>query len=158
MSKRISRQTAIRQIISSGSIESQEELLNKLYEDGHSVTQATLSRDLKSMKVIKVPQGSTYKYVLPDITISQIANANQSGNFFADGFRSIEFSANIAVIKTKPAFASGIASFLDEVDIKEVLGSVAGDDTIIVVLSEDATPEKFKSTLIHAMPTLEGRI
>ncbi len=158
MSKRISRQTAIRQIISSGDIESQDEMLSKLQAEGYSVTQATLSRDLKSMKVVKISQGNTYKYILPDVSISQMANANRSGNFFADGFRSVDFSANIAVIKTKPAFASGIAAFLDEANVKEVLGSVAGDDTIILVLREGVKGEDFKETLTHIMPTLEGKI
>ncbi|MFV0554308.1 MAG: hypothetical protein ACK5LR_06350, partial [Mangrovibacterium sp.] len=66
MSKRISRQTAIRQIISSGVIESQDEMLIMLNDEGHNVTQATLSRDLKAMKVIKVPHGNAYRYILPD--------------------------------------------------------------------------------------------
>ncbi|MFV0365127.1 MAG: arginine repressor [Mangrovibacterium sp.] len=155
MSKRISRQTAIRQIISSGSIESQDEMLVMLNDEGHNVTQATLSRDLKAMKVIKIAHGDTYRYILPDASISKAAEANQSGNFFAGGFRSIEFSKNIAVIKTKPAFASGIAAYLDEAEVKGVLGSVAGDDTIILVLREDVMPDDFKTMLTYAMPTLK---
>lgn len=158
MSQKISRQTVIRQVISSGNIESQEELLKHLFAEGHQVTQATLSRDLKAMNVAKIAYGDTYKYILPDPTINQLSTANKSSIFLADGLHSLAFSGNIAVIKTMPAFASGVAAYLDEARVKGVLGSVAGDDTVILVLHADCTAEEFKANLLCAMPTLKGKI
>ncbi|MFV0291574.1 MAG: arginine repressor [Mangrovibacterium sp.] len=158
MSKIISRQTAIRRIISLNDVVSQDDILSKLAEEGHVVTQATLSRDLKVMQIVKVSNGTSYKYVLPDLNLVQKAAIAHSGSFFADGFRGIEFSQNIAVIKTKPAFASGIAAYIDEASVNEILGCVAGDDTIMVVLREGVSSEDFKKSLLHVLPTLEGRL
>ncbi len=157
MSQKVSRQSAIKDVIKSGTISSQEEMLRELKEQGFNLTQATLSRDLKTMKIIKVHQEGAYKYVIPnelevDLPISK------GINFMADGFKSIEFSNNIAVIKTLPAYAGSIAAVIDSAKTKEILGTVAGDDTIFIVMRDNVDYRQLKEALINIMPRLAKKM
>lgn len=158
MKNRTQRQLAIKQIISSGGIHSQEELLAELHEQGFELTQATLSRDLKILKVAKVPNASGYVYVIPEAgSNGQIAD-NAEVRFLADGFRDLSFSGNLAVMRTRPGYASSIASVLDNAAPYEILGSIAGDDTILLVMREGVTPTDLKNSLILIMPKLQEKI
>lgn len=122
-------------------IGSQEELVHLLSEQGHTVTQATLSRDLKMLRTTKVPTDrGTYMYVLPEsdslkdkILSSGIAPVKAD---FQIGFISLSFSDNIAVIKTRNGYASGIAYEIDMSGAPEILGTIPGSDTIFAVLKE----------------------
>ena len=160
MKNRTQRQLAIKQIISTQEIHSQEELLASLLEQGFDLTQATLSRDLKSLKVAKGPHATNgYIYTIPERTNLEEPNTgNTQVNFLADGFRDIQFSGNLAVMKTRPGYASSIASVLDNAGPFEIIGSIAGDDTILLVMREGVTPNDLKNSLILIMPRIQEKI
>lgn len=150
MKNKSNRLHAIRMIIQNGRIASQEELLTKLRETGFDITQATLSRDLKQMKVAKAPDGQgSHMYVLPNDTLYeriynvQTANERQGNN----GSVTLQFSGNMAVIKTRPGYAGGIAYEIDEHHMKAVLATIGGDDTVLVILQEGASRESFRIEL-----------
>ena len=79
-------------------------------------------------------------------------------NFLADGFRDLRFSGNLAVMRTQPGYASSIAAVIDKSETWEILGTIAGDDTILIVLKEGITKSDLINILISIMPNLEGRI
>jgi transcriptional regulator of arginine metabolism len=153
------RQLAIRKILTSGSIQSQEGLLSALKVEGFDLTQATLSRDLKNLRVAKVPDPiKGYKYVIPgdNSTLKDIGVNHIS--YLTDGFRGIDFSGNIAVVKTLPGYASSIASVIDNATQEGLIGTIAGDDTILVVMKEGSQRSDIINTLIQIMPNLKNRI
>jgi len=121
-------------------IGSQEELLDILRTKGYDVTQATLSRDLKVLKVAKTPlSNGAYKYVLPP-QIKPISDELNAHNFTSHGaVLNLEFSGQLAVLKTKPGYASAIAWDIDNRSNDEVLGTIAGDDTILLIPREGVT-------------------
>lgn len=123
-------------------IGSQEELLKQLRSRGYRTTQATLSRDLKVMKVAKTPLANgSYKYVLPP-QIIPISDELISHNFTSHGaVLSLEFSGQLAVMRTKPGYASAIAWDVDNRASSEVLGTIAGDDTVLIIPREGVTRE-----------------
>ncbi len=159
MKNRTKRQLAIKQIISSRGIHSQEELLAQLHEQGFDLTQATLSRDLKILKVAKVSDAKNgYIYVIPDNMHTEVRSDNTEMKFLADGFKGLSFSGNLAVMKTRPGYASSIAAVLDSAEPYEIIGSIAGDDTILLVMREGVTPSDLKNSLILIMPKLQEKI
>jgi transcriptional regulator of arginine metabolism len=124
----------IRKIIQSQKIGSQDELLAILNTRGYDYTQATLSRDLKYLRVGKMPD--TEKgliYVLPEGASMQQPEPSNVLSDQPTGFLSIEFNSNMAVIKTLPGFASSLAYRIDGMNSFEILGTIAGDDTILVI-------------------------
>lgn len=133
------RLEAIKLLISSQEIGSQKELLEALEAEGFIVTQATLSRDLKQLKVAKAASmNGRYVYVLPNETMYRRVQKPLPARemMLTPGFLSIRFSGNIGVIKTRPGYASSIAYNIDNSDIPEILGTIAGDDTIMIVVKE----------------------
>lgn len=143
MKNKRNRLQIITELLRSTVVGSQEELLNLLSERKLNVTQATLSRDLKLLKVAKTPlTNGTYKYVLPPITktISPQGTFNHLTSHGA--VLSIEFSGNLAVMKTKPGYASAIAWDIDNKGSIEILGTIAGDDTILIIPREGVTREQ----------------
>ena len=133
------RLEAIKMIISGKEVGSQEEVLNELRKEGFTLTQATLSRDLKQLKVAKAASmNGKYVYVLPNETLFRRSHKPLSaGEMLSNpGFLSINFSGNLGVIKTRPGYASSIAYNIDNSNVPEILGTIAGDDTIIIVLRE----------------------
>lgn len=157
MKSKNSRLDAIKIIISSKEIGSQDELLQELSKEGFRLTQATLSRDLKQLKVAKAANmNGNYVYVLPNNTMYKHMTEQHSAGemLMQNGFRSIEFSANLAVIKTLPGYASSLAYDIDNKNFDEILGTVAGDDTIILVIREDCTKMEVKNALSLVIPTI----
>jgi transcriptional regulator of arginine metabolism len=147
MKNRKRRVELIVDLIKNNCIGSQEELSKMLSDNGYNVTQATLSRDLKLLKTTKVPTDrGTYMYILPDsntikdkLLASGQLNMNSS---YQSGFISLEFSGNIAVIKTRNGYASGLAYDIDMSRAPEILGTIAGTDTIFAVMREGLTHEQ----------------
>ncbi len=141
MRERQNRLSEIKELIKKHRIDSQDMLLEFLTKEGYTVTQATLSRDLKMLKVGKISDGwSGYYYALPENDL--ISESEKS--YIQDvrrGVLSIEFSDNIGVIKTRQGHADSVALAMDILAIPEILGSVAGDDTIFVILREGMTKE-----------------
>jgi transcriptional regulator of arginine metabolism len=145
------RRTQILSIIGGGNVRSQEELRDRLEELGIEVTQATLSRDLKALGIVRVFDGEVgYIYsqkgrgTLPSgMTVDSALALIQSGGGPRREIVGISFSGNLAVIKTKLGHATGIAFEIDQLGIPEVIGTVGGDDTLLVVLREDADRDAF---------------
>lgn len=161
MSTKTRRLLAIKNIISSMKISTQEELLNILIEKGFTLTQATLSRDLKILKVGKIADSDKgYAYFLPENKDKEQSDVliSSKDNFPVNGFISLRFSHNFGVIRTKSGYASSIASLIDSHAPYEILGTLAGDDTILIIPVEDASPQDIKNALIVIMPELEGKI
>ena len=154
MKDRAERLKAVRQIIKQYRINSQEILLEHLREEGFTVTQATLSRDLKVLKVGKVSEGSNgYYYTLP--TEEELRESQH--NYAHDlkrGFLSMDFSGNLAIVRTLTGHADTVAIALDNIGIREIIGTVAGDDTVLIVLRENIDPEKIRSQLRELVPEL----
>ena len=136
MSTKKERLDAICGIIQTKVISNQEELLKELEDSGFSVTQATLSRDIKQLKV-------DYVYRLPEESISKQAQPEGKKK------PNIEFSGNLAVVKTRPGYAMGIASDIDSHAPSEILATIAGDDTILVIPRNGVSQEKVIAALSH---------
>jgi transcriptional regulator of arginine metabolism len=118
-----------------------------------------LSRDLKILKVAKVPHSNKgYVYVIPEGVSVEPQRENTRVNFLVDGFRDLQFSGNLAVLRTRPGYASSLAAVLDNADPYEIIGSIAGDDTILLVMREGVTPSDLINSLILVMPKLEDKI
>lgn len=154
MKKKASRLDTIKVIISSKEISCQEELLQELINEGFELTQATLSRDLKQLKVAKAASmNGKYVYVLPnDIMYKRNTDSPARDMLVNTGFMSLQFSGNLAVIKTRPGYASSIAYDIDSRECKDILGTIAGDDTILLILKEHANREaveKFLNFVVH---------
>ena len=148
------RLEALRLIISSQQLGSQDELLSALQKEGFKLTQATLSRDLKQLKVAKAASMSgNYVYVLPNETMYKRVS---SPNTIREMMKvSINFSGNIGIIKTRPGYASSIAWNIDNSDIPEILGTIAGDDTIFIVIKEGIKHQDVIDTLSDVVPNMK---
>ena len=141
------RLEAIKIIISSREIGSQDEILQELLKEGFTLTQATLSRDLKQLKVAKAASmNGNYVYVLPNDTMYKRSTSVKPVKEMmqTNGLLNIRFSGNIGVIKTRPGYASSMAYDIDTENIPYIIGTVAGDDTILLVLEEGAPKETVK--------------
>ena len=152
------RLEALRLIISSQQLGSQDELLSALQKEGFKLTQATLSRDLKQLKVAKAASMSgNYVYVLPNETMyKRVSSPNTIREMMkVPGFVSINFSGNIGIIKTRPGYASSIAWNIDNSDIPEILGTIAGDDTIFIVIKEGIKHHDVIDTLSDVVPNMK---
>ena len=152
-----SRLEALRLIISSQQLGSQDELLVALQKEGFKLTQATLSRDLKQLKVAKAASMSgNYVYVLPNETMYKRVNTPNSIREMmkVPGFVSINYSGNMGVIKTRPGYASSIAWNIDNSDIPEIIGTIAGDDTIFIVIKEGVRHQDVTDALSEVVPNI----
>ncbi len=133
------RKVRTREIIRDNVISSQEELLKHLHDEGFNLTQATLSRDLKKMKISKIAHtDNSYRYVIPEeSTPKPRANVR--------GFVSLEYSGNMAILKTLAGYASPLAVLMDNNPTDLIMGTIAGRDTIFVALNEkNIDRDKFK--------------
>lgn len=151
------RLETLRMIISSQELGSQEELLNALQKEGFKLTQATLSRDLKQLKVAKAAtMNGNYVYVLPNVTMyKRVSTPHQIKEMMqVPGFLSINFSGNIGVIKTRPGYASSIAYNIDNSEIPQIIGTIAGDDTIFIVIKQGVNEEEVITALSEVVPNL----
>ena len=124
------RHAKILEIIRKYEVETQEELCEKLNQEGYSVTQATVSRDIRELKLTKVStDGGRQKYM--SISEKKEDMGEKFIRIFKDGFVSMDMAQNILVIKTVSGMAMALAAALDAMDFDEVVGSIAGDDTIM---------------------------
>jgi transcriptional regulator of arginine metabolism len=157
MKSKKDRLETLRLIISSQEMSNQEELLAALRKEGYVVTQATLSRDLKQLKVAKAAtMRGNYIYVLPNVTMyKRVSTPAQVKEMMqVPGFLSIHFSGNMGVIKTRPGYASSIAYNIDASHISCILGTIAGDDTIFIVVAEGTQQKDVVSALAAVVPEM----
>ena len=148
----------LKMLISSNEMGSQEEVLEALAKEGYQVTQATLSRDFKQLKVAKAASmNGKYVYVLPNETMyKRVASPRSASEMLRiPGYRSITLSGNMGVIRTRPGYASAIAYNIDNSNIDDILGTIAGDDTIFIVLREGVTNEQLMADLGGIIPGME---
>ncbi|MDP3432121.1 MAG: ArgR family transcriptional regulator, partial [Bacteroidota bacterium] len=117
------------------------------------------SRDLKILKVAKVSdQALGYVYVIPEGLNTENQRENSRINFMADGFRDLQFSGNLAVMRTMPGYASSLAAVIDNSEPYEIIGTIAGDDTILIIMREGVTHSDLINSLILIMPKLEDKL
>ncbi len=127
------RHSEIIELIETYEIETQEELAERLKKAGFQVTQATVSRDIRELHLSKIPCGrGKQKYVLLRQDESQLSD--KYIRVLSDGFVSMDMAQNILVIKTVAGMAMAVAAALDAIKFKEIVGSIAGDDTIMVAV------------------------
>lgn len=127
------RHAAILDIVSTTDVETQEELAKLLEDRGFAVTQATVSRDIKALGLVKVPApNGRYRYAVP-VERSPVEALKRARKAFADFVTVIEASGNLVVVKTESGAAQGVAATIDQLQWPEVLATVAGDDSILVV-------------------------
>ena len=139
------RQEKILELIKQYDIETQEELAEKLIQSGFSVTQATVSRDIRALNLVKsTAQSGGYKYVQPHVA----AGAQpRRGLALSESVTSIDYAGNLVVIKTYPGMAQPIATCVDAYHSSEILGCVAGDDSILVVIRDPANAKQISEII-----------
>lgn len=133
---RTGRQLKLIELINHNEIETQEALAEALRNEGYLVTQATVSRDIKDLGLIKVmTPNKGYKYAQP--TSAEQKNSGKMLNLFRESVVSIDFSGNLVVVKTVSGGANSAAMLIDKLNFPEIIGCVAGDDAILVVVKGD---------------------
>lgn len=158
MSNRTQRLEILRVILAGREMGSHEEILRELEKNGWNVTQATLSRDLSKLHAAKVLGEDGYRYVLPESPLyRRTVRPDVVPQYLRNtGFKSIVFSGNLAVLHTRPGYAGGLASDIDARGLSTVAGSIAGDDTILVVISEGCSHEQFTDELATVVPAVKS--
>jgi transcriptional regulator of arginine metabolism len=155
MKDKSNRLLLIKKIIKNNSIGSQDELLSLLQQNNFDLTQATLSRDLKQLKVAKMPnQDGGYIYVLPDSPNMPKTSWSKlpEASYVSNGFLSVDFCGIFAVVKTKPGYSGGIAANIDQKASSEILGTIAGDDTILIIPKEHVSRSELTRILADILP------
>ncbi|MBD5186590.1 MAG: ArgR family transcriptional regulator [Bacteroidales bacterium] len=156
MGKRTLRLEAIVELIRTNTISSQTQLAEMLAERGFDTTQGTLSRDLKTLNTSKIPTDKGYLYVLPDLNELKnrlIATGSLKPEIHSGtGFISLEFSGNICVVKTRNGYAPGLAFDIDMIGASEILGTIAGANTIFVAIREGISHDRVRDILSRILP------
>lgn len=145
------RQRKILEIIERQAVETQEELAMLLRSEGYDVTQATVSRDIKELGLIKVPAGEhSYRYAVAQEHVQRNMYARLA-RMFNDSVVHLDFTDNLIVIRTLPGTAHAVASCIDHTEWKEIIGTIAGDDTILVIVKPKSAVasvlEKFRALM-----------
>lgn len=131
------RHLRIREIITNSNIETQDELVDLLKTEGFNVTQATVSRDIKELHLVKIPlEDGKYKYSLPaDQRYNPLQKLKRT---LRDSFVGIDSTSNLIIMKTLPGNANSIAVIIDNLDWNEIMGTICGDDTILIICRTDS--------------------
>ena len=141
------RHQKILEIINTYSIETQDDLINKLNEAGFDVTQATVSRDIKKLHLIKVQNAANGKYIYTTPVIDNSKSESKFKNILKETVVSAKSAENIIVIKTYSGMANAAAAAIDNIAKDIIIGSIAGDDTIFVVVANDEQAGKFANNI-----------
>lgn len=141
------RQAKIVEIISNANVETQEQLLQALTDQGFSSTQATISRDIKELRIVKeLTSLGTYRYCVPEKDAPP-ALSDRLNNIFRECVISVDSAENLVVIHTLPGMANAAGSALDAMRSGAVLGTLAGDDTVVVVMREGHAAAAFSGEI-----------
>lgn len=142
---KIERQTKILELIKENDIETQSELLEKLNAEGFSATQATVSRDIKELRLVKIPSSNgAYKYASENVSEDE----SQSHSYlFSTAVTNIDYAHALVVIKTKVGMAQAVCAALDSTNRAGIIGTIAGDDTIFVATRSDSASSGLVSDL-----------
>ncbi len=131
------RQMKILEIISKYEVETQDDLIDLLKKEDYYVTQATISRDIRELDLIKIttPSGK-YKYTVGSHSAHEAQKKSHIGNAVLSAIRSIDYGQNIIVVKTLPGMSDAVAIEIDRISVHEILGCISGDDTIFVAIRD----------------------
>ena len=139
------RQSEILNIVRTRDIDTQEQLLEELRARGFTTTQATISRDIEELRRVKELTGSGgYRYALSERKTASTSDTRLR-NIFKEGVISVDVAQNIVVVRTMPGLASAACSALDNMEIEGVVGTLAGDDTGILIMRDNALAQQFSS-------------
>ena len=141
------RHMRIRELVTNNEIETQDDLVDRLKQAGYNVTQATVSRDIKELHLVKVPlQDGRYKYSLPaDQRFNPLQKLQRA---LADSFVSIDGVAHFLMLKSLPGNGNAIAVLMDHLEWPEILGTLSGDDTILIICRREEEREMIKERII----------
>ena len=146
---KVNRQKKILEIINRHTVETQDDLIDRLFVEGFSVTQATISRDIRELQLTKVLTGKgSYRYVAPKK--EELVTGIKINAALVDSILSADYAQNLVVIRTFPGLAQAVAASIDNLAIADVLGCVAGDDTIFIATRNEQTAKTI-SERIHVM-------
>ena len=152
------RQKKILELIAKYEIETQDELTNLLCNNGFNATQATVSRDIKELRLVKISTGSdassNVKYKYAENNLSGEIDTRLGGRFkniLSDTVISVKCASNIVVLKTYAGMAQGAGAVIDALDIPTLIGSVAGDDTVIIIMASDSDAVDFSKKLAKSI-------
>jgi len=149
MSK-IQRHIKIRELITENEIETQDDLVDRLKNMGYNVTQATISRDIKELRLVKVPAtNETYKYSLP--ADQKFNPLNKLKRLIMDAFVKIDHASHFIVLKTLPGNAHAIGVLIDNLDWEEIMGTICGDDTCLIICKTDTDAEIIRERFIEML-------
>lgn len=141
-----SRHAKIVEVIDGNVIETQEEIAERLKQSGYDVTQATISRDIKELRLVKVLH-SDGRYKYSQMSQTDGAVSNRLLNIFSEAFISCDFAQNILVMKTLPGMAHAVGECIDNLKWNEVLGTIAGDNNIMVICRSEILAEQMVNKL-----------
>ena len=157
--ERAARLSAIKTILGEIRVVSQSAFLDLLDKRGYSITQATLSRDLKQLNVGKRPDGKGgYFYVLPPAGKGAGDSESDLVSSLLRGFLFMEFSGNLGVIRTLPGYSNSVAYGLDNLGLGEILGTIAGDDTILLIPRDGITRRRLIRALVTRIPGIKDKV
>lgn len=145
------RQAKILEIISNSNVETQEQLLTELQKEGFHGTQATISRDIKELRIVKeLTSLGTYRYTTSSNDLSS-SFTSRLNTIFRECVISFDYAQNILVIRTLPGLASAAGSAIDAMSLSTVVGTLAGDDTVIVVMRDTNAAASFCGEIKHLL-------
>jgi transcriptional regulator of arginine metabolism len=145
------RHIKIREIITNGEIETQDELVDALRDGGYAVTQATVSRDIKEMHLMKVPMDDgRYKYSMP--TDQKFNPMHKLRRTLQDNFMSIDFAENLVVLKALPGSANAIGALIDNLEWPEIMGTISGDDTLLLICRSKEQSARVSQQIVELLP------
>jgi transcriptional regulator of arginine metabolism len=145
------RHMKIRELVTAREIETQDELVELLKEAGFTVTQATISRDIKELYLIKTPlDDGRYKYSLPAPTTFNPVNRLKRA--LADHFVQIDYTENLIVMKCLPGTANAIGALLDNLEWPEMMGTICGDDTILIICRNKDKSKTVVEQILDMLP------
>ena len=146
------RQKTILSIIAEETVETQEQLLSLLLERGIVATQATISRDIKQLRLVKAPAGQgKYRYAVSDHG-SKIHVADKLQTIFRESIVNVDYAQNLVVIHTMSGLANGAAAALDGMEIDQLIGTLAGDDTVLIIMRDNESAAELATsirTMLH---------
>ncbi|MGL4521885.1 MAG: transcriptional regulator AhrC/ArgR [Bacilli bacterium] len=144
------RHIKIRELIASNDIETQDELVDLLKSGGYHVTQATISRDIKELHLVKVPlSDGKYKYSLPaDQRFNPLSKLKR---ILMDSFIKISYAKNDVVLKTLPGNAQAVGALIDHLEWEEILGTICGDDTCLIICFTDEQAEEITERILNLL-------
>ena len=147
------RQDKILEIINKYEVETQDDLISRLNAEGFNVTQATISRDIRQMKLTKVLTGrGSYRYIQSRQTAGK--ESIRFNNALADSILNVDYAGNLIVLKTYPGLDSAVATGIDSIHMVDILGCVAGDDTIMIVARDEQKASEISDKLKNMMTTI----